>query len=112
MKCGVWTSIQVSSLSAGAGLLHPAIPASKVIAEADRAQKYRVGDITECVSQRLGECQVHRVAGPGPPGFGVLCIPGCFVMMGNRRPTGLGFFFPFFFSSGWYVRRRLPLPLP
>src|SRR5258706_7582675 len=54
IKCGVWTSVHMSGLSAGYGLLHAATAANAAIAKADRAHRYRRGDITQCLSQQLG----------------------------------------------------------
>jgi hypothetical protein len=63
MKCGVWTSIQVSGLSGGAGMLHTTLPAHRAITEANKAHRYLVGDIEKCVSQQVGACQVQEVLG-------------------------------------------------
>src|SRR5258707_9043980 len=63
MKCGVCTSIQVSGLSAGAGLPQTAMPGSREITDSNRVRKYRLGDITKCVSQQLGVCQDDERSG-------------------------------------------------
>src|SRR5260370_4276093 len=63
MKCGVWTSVQVSGLSAGAGLPLADTSTSSNKPNAETMRAHRLGDITKCVSHRFIACQGTGVTG-------------------------------------------------
>src|SRR5258706_5197264 len=86
IKCGVWTSVHISGFSAGNGLLHATTAASTAITKAERAHRYRLDDIAECVSRQVGRCQVRGVSGALSLLRGVHCHGLLFIKVCREVP--------------------------